>query len=465
VCTNANGFHIVKEAFERKKPGYVMLNRDQFEAEFSLNSTGAAMDVTKLMSPMALAVKSRTRSPWRSFASPASAAGMSSSASSTSRSILAPSDLDSQIKAYQNKIYKQLSTKLCGGLDPTYQREALERALKGGDFDIVLVAHTATMRHGVAVGDRIKAVVGFIILQKGECVKRRKAFCVKLICGTVGGIGTWLMGCALYCVYTARAQSRYSSIDDEVLLELYMGYENLSGLITYSKLGFDKDLTLWGANCFDSELNMPMKCTLDEYPSADAILDRMEGKPGAARDLAKYTDEIPLFLFYNSLKGGLKNEKDKEKMESLQQKIGETANQINRDVGGAIKKDPSADWQKLVKLMTQYQNLIKNGDNADALINSLMVMLPSLAAQLHKAPKQFQSQLGQFRSMRQSGASVLGRPSRTHRTQTKFGRRKSKPRKSRKTRKSSRKPKRSPRKSRKQSLRKSRKQSLRKSRK
>ena len=78
-----------------------------------------------------------------------------------------------------------------------------------------------------------------------------------------------LLGAYMYC-----AKKRDQDIG---LLELADGYKNVSGFFSYSKMGFVKDLSLFGRRCFRDHANLPMSVRLDRY-TYDNIIDYASGE-------------------------------------------------------------------------------------------------------------------------------------------------------------------------------------------
>ncbi len=116
-----------------------------------------------------------------------------------------------------------------------------------------------------------RAVVGVIIVQKGECINRRESLCVKVICVRPNTVrGSVLMGACLYCIKNAP------DIQQECLLELTDGYSNLPAFYSYTALGFLRDDTLWGERCFNTEGCMPMCANLNMV-SIDNIIEKVLG--------------------------------------------------------------------------------------------------------------------------------------------------------------------------------------------
>ena len=55
------------------------------------------------------------------------------------------------------------------------------------------------------------------------------------------------------------------------ILELANAYMNLSGFFSYTKVGFDKDNSLFGKYCFNDASNLPMSVDITKYSNADII--------------------------------------------------------------------------------------------------------------------------------------------------------------------------------------------------
>ncbi len=102
----------------------------------------------------------------------------------------------------------------------------------------------------------IDNAVAFIVTQKGECKKLPSVYSVNLICARPGergaGSGQILLGLFLYCL------SEISDATKKGILELADGYVNISGLASYSKLGFQVNYDLYGNDCFNDYNNLPM---------------------------------------------------------------------------------------------------------------------------------------------------------------------------------------------------------------
>ena len=114
--------------------------------------------------------------------------------------------------------------------------------------------------------DKFNAIVGVIIIEKGQCMASPKSWCVNVICVKPNSIkGSILMGACLYCIKANR------SINPECLLELVDGYKNLSAFYSYTGLGFLRDDSLWDERCFHTVYCMPMRADLSEISQRDII--------------------------------------------------------------------------------------------------------------------------------------------------------------------------------------------------
>ena len=134
---------------------------------------------------------------------------------------------------------------------------------------------------------RIKHILGFIIVEKGECRKLSNSYSVNLICSRTkleytqygknrnqprrrvkAGL---LMGAYLYCIKKLGQR--------QGILELAGGYKNISGFMSYSKMGFTKDTKLFGRDCFKDFGNLPMSIELgDSFISYEKIIGLASGK-------------------------------------------------------------------------------------------------------------------------------------------------------------------------------------------
>jgi hypothetical protein len=109
---------------------------------------------------------------------------------------------------------------------------------------------------------KLQSVMGFLIVQKGECSFRPNDYAVNLICvkdGAEPGTGQLLIGLYLYTILKRPPPVQLG------LLELAGGYYNISGLCLYSKFGFVPNMDFSVSGCFDYPGNMPMILDFNRY--------------------------------------------------------------------------------------------------------------------------------------------------------------------------------------------------------
>jgi len=197
---------------------------------------------------------------------------------STARSITVDIDKLKAEETERNEIAMGVLVKLagiCSDIGTEYGEGAIRSAINAGEdkYDILVAINR---RIGVGVGstqktsqDKLRAIAGFIVVQKGECEERPNSWCVNLICVTPGGIkGSVLLGGCLYCIAKLKNDP---SINQECLLELAGGYNNLPGFFSYTAMGFLRDDSLWGEDCLYEQNCMPMRANLHDLSSDDII--------------------------------------------------------------------------------------------------------------------------------------------------------------------------------------------------
>jgi len=114
-----------------------------------------------------------------------------------------------------------------------------------------------------------RAVAGVVIVQKGECKRSTQSWCVEVICVRPNTLrGSLLMGACLYCI---KRLVNNTYIKQECLLELTDGYSNLPAFYSYTALGFLRDDSLWGKDCFNTEGCMPMRANVAVVTPDDII--------------------------------------------------------------------------------------------------------------------------------------------------------------------------------------------------
>jgi hypothetical protein len=174
-----------------------------------------------------------------------------------------------------NEQLQQLATHVCNGIVEDYGIETMDQIINDVDDYDLLVAVTpdyntvgTAVRTKTITNNKIDKVVGFIATELGECKKEPNVVSVKLICAKDGTIrGGLLMGAYLYCLKKQRTYKKMG------ILELARGYLNIAGFISYTKLGFNKDLSLYGARCFSDYANLPMSVNLTRI-TEETIINR-----------------------------------------------------------------------------------------------------------------------------------------------------------------------------------------------
>ena len=133
-------------------------------------------------------------------------------------------------------------------------------------IDTQIVIRSDDVDQALILADKSNAIVGVIVVERGECIESPKSWCVKVICVKPNSVkGSLLMGACLYCI------KANPSINHECLLELVGGYKNLSAFYSYTGLGFLRDDSLWNELCFDTKECIPMRADLSETSQGDII--------------------------------------------------------------------------------------------------------------------------------------------------------------------------------------------------
>uniref|UniRef100_A0A6C0B7K4 Uncharacterized protein n=1 Tax=viral metagenome TaxID=1070528 RepID=A0A6C0B7K4_9ZZZZ len=174
-----------------------------------------------------------------------------------------------KVETISNAILELMAEGVCEKkIGRTYGIDAVRR-LVNSQFDILVLVESNYLdikaKEGftytkTAANKKMNHVLGFIIVEKGECQRLPNAYSVNLIC--VRSIkdkprGSVLLGAYLYCC--KKIGQRYG------LLELAGGYRNVAGFFAYSKMGFIKNTTLFDKRCFKDYGNLPMSIDLADY--------------------------------------------------------------------------------------------------------------------------------------------------------------------------------------------------------
>jgi hypothetical protein len=182
-------------------------------------------------------------------------------------------------------LIRDLVAQVCqGNIADIYGQSTVERLLRGtSTFDVLIAVDPfylkpdRAQRTGTVLNHKLQHVLGFVIAELGECKKHPLTYSINLICSrSVNGakIGSIvLLGAFIYCIKNSASTTINK---DEGILELAGGYDNMPGFISYTKMGFIKDLTLFGDDCFGSYANLPMKVNIKKLDNEE-IIDRAAG--------------------------------------------------------------------------------------------------------------------------------------------------------------------------------------------
>ena len=113
-------------------------------------------------------------------------------------------------------------------------------------------------------------MIGFVIVEKGECKMHPDVYSINLICSHErrGGI---LMGLFIYSII-----NNANVTDKRGVLELANAYINTPGLCMYSKYGFVYDESMYDKTCFYDYSNLPMILNTNDYgPAIDERNERL----------------------------------------------------------------------------------------------------------------------------------------------------------------------------------------------
>lgn len=247
----------------------------------------------------------------------------------------------------QHDLLDNMPNEACGGkIGIDYGTKAIINMVKS-KFDVlfilapkhnILKTQEFSKESKTALKWKIKHILGFIVVEKGECKRLPNTYSVNLICARANpeyknltkipkGVykrerarAALLMGGYLYCakkLYVEKtkalaqqtlapppgfakqpfatlsvqplapppglAQQQFpqqplASKDQTMgILELAGGYTNINGFMSYSKMGFVKNLDLFNSQCFRDYGNLPMSVDLTSI-SGDRIIGLASGK-------------------------------------------------------------------------------------------------------------------------------------------------------------------------------------------
>ena len=197
------------------------------------------------------------------------------------RASISESFLDKRVRKYKENrelihaYVSNLGPDFCTGINPKYALSSIDNIQTyPEDFDALFLVNDITkplLKRNQAIDDMIdelqSRIMAFVIVELGECKMKPDVISINLICtnGT-GGVGQLILGAVLYCI------GSQTELEKECVLELAKGYQNISGFLTYSKLGFVPNLDLFKPRyCFGAKTNLPMSVDLTHH-TPDAIL-------------------------------------------------------------------------------------------------------------------------------------------------------------------------------------------------
>lgn len=258
----------------------------------------------------------------------------------------------------------EICDQVCRKIGTEYGQEALRKTaneLSEGsekNFDLLVavaegyddIQKPKSTKH--AQTDKNKSIVGFIVVEKGECKLLKELVCVNLICVKENTIkGSVLLGAYLYCIKSSKRKNKRG------LLELAGSYSNLAGFFSYTKLGFDKDETLFNIKCFDNPENLPMSVDLMKYEKSD-IIDLVTGKQTRGDFSDDVVDDTGIFAY-----GALKNKSD----QIVQEKIGR-AYALHQYIKMSLKEPVGDDMTEEKIFLNLITDIQKNDTNETKLI-------------------------------------------------------------------------------------------------
>lgn len=215
-------------------------------------------------------------------------------------------NLTKKIKDSNSRMVKSLFSKICGSrvgeaytkasfshVFPKYNEEIQKARMmfdtgryKNHKFDWLAAVHPDYLKR-TSIDEKADAVENFLITELAECRKLPKTISVNLICSAKVNAkvkGYHLLGAMMYCI------KRSNKYEKSAVLELAGRFRNVSGFYSYSTVGFERDETLFGSDCFSDPNNLPMRVKLGRGITLDTIINHASGKV-----VPKVKDETNLF--------------------------------------------------------------------------------------------------------------------------------------------------------------------------
>lgn len=314
-----------------------------------------------------------------------------------------------------NEQLQQLANHVCNGIVDDYGFETMDQIINDVDDYDMLVAVTSdynsvgtAVRTKTITNNKIDKVVGFIVTELGECKKEPNVISVKLICAKDGTIrGGLLMGAYLYCLKKQRTYKKMG------ILELARGYLNIPGFISYTKLGFNKDLSLYGERCFSDYSNLPMSVNLTRISEENIVMRATENE---RRTVNADEDDSGIYILGRSTTQSLlvnnnllmKAEMDYDKLKSEDNELKPVEQTQFKSIIKKMtgKSPPSASSSKKTKkspislsksiFIRELKSLIRN--EVEAIMESRPK--PSAVAESHKKPSAKSTKKGGLRNKR-----------------------------------------------------------------
>lgn len=168
--------------------------------------------------------------------------------------------------------------------------------------DLVRNMATNSDKYDVAVAyNSSDSIVGFIIVELGECYKYPDIYSLNLICSGAGsGSGGILVGLYLYNILMSP---NIDVLHKFGILEVANAYMNLPALCLYSKFGFEYSPNNYGDECFDDYDNLPMMVNVSQtYYETDKLFNIVRGvdkgfpKPPICQLRGKLQEVVGAFL-------------------------------------------------------------------------------------------------------------------------------------------------------------------------
>lgn len=206
----------------------------------------------------------------------------------TTSRVLDVARINNDRRAAANDVLRLLP-RICGpGINKSYGVAGINNLLiRKHEYDIIFAISPTAFKSSIAPSskpnkydeEKLNGVVGFLIAELGECDSKPRVYSVNLICALpttdvrIGVRGGLLMGAYMYCIKKIPLQIGVpDQIVKEGFLELAGGYSNMSGLISYMRMGFDKS----NERCLTPLSNLPMSVELTNL-AYDTIIQRAAG--------------------------------------------------------------------------------------------------------------------------------------------------------------------------------------------